>query len=161
MTSKHPRFASAVTLTETLVAMVVLVIAALGGLASQYLAARHSQIARAQIIGTRTAQLLLEDWKSTGGSENYDPSTLGLGFSAVTAFSSAAGATTDTAVYSITVDNVPMQVSLQWIDRPNNPDYDDQAAKVTLRQISVTVSFDQAENIAPVILTTYVRIDTS
>jgi len=157
----------ALTLTEVVVAMAILVIAALGGLASQYYAARHSRIARVQIVGTRTAQLLLEDWKSTGGSEDdYDPVALGLGFSTLTPFSSVAGDTTDTALYSITVDNVPMQISLQWIDRPGNDDYDDPETGAKLRELSVTVRFagaseqaDESENISPVVLTTYVKVD--
>lgn len=163
MTFKHPRFASAVSLTEAVVAMAILAIAALGGLGYQYYVARHSRIARAEIIGMRTAQLLLEDWKSIGGSKDYDPSTLGLGFSS--ALESSESVSEGAALYSITVDKIPMQISLQWIDRPGNPDYDDQIAKVTLRELSVTVSFtsasgqaDEWENVPPVILTTYVSI---
>ncbi len=75
------------TLVEALIAMAVLAIVALGAMGYQYYAALHARIARAQIIATRTAQLLLEDWKSTGdstggGLTTYDPYKLGLGFSA-------------------------------------------------------------------------------
>lgn len=152
----------AVTLTEVAIAIAILAIATLGGLGYQYLAAEHSRTARAQIIGIRTAQLLLEDWKSDGGSEFYDPNALGLGFSTLTPFSSGAEATTDTAIYSITVDNIPMQISLRWKDRPGNPDYDDPATGGKLRELSVTVRFavgSTQEGAPPVFLNTYVKID--
>jgi len=146
-----PGFVAAFTLTEA--------IATLGGLGFQYHAAKHTRIAREQIIGTRTAQLLLEDWKSTDGSKNYDPSTLGLGFSSK--LESSVTESAGTAAYSITVDNVPMQISLQWTDRPGNPDYDDPETGDKLRELSVTVRFNESENIPPVVLTTYVRIYAS
>ena len=81
MTVKRCKFESALTLIEVMVATSVLVITITGALSYQYYAARDTQIARAHIAATRTAQLLLEDWMSTGGSKEYDPSTLGLGFS--------------------------------------------------------------------------------
>ncbi len=166
MAFKHPRFANAVSLTEVVVAMTILAIATLGGVGYQYYAARHSRIARAEIIGTRTAQLLLEDWKSTGGSTSYNPSSLGLGFSSALSIPAywsegeevGAANPLNNAVYAITVDNVPMQVMLQWEDVDS-----DTIAKVTLRELSVTVRFvgtsenaDESEYIPPVILTTYV-----
>jgi len=82
MAVKQRRFAAGITLTEAMVTMVSLAVAAMGGLSYEYLAARHSRIAGAQTTATRTVQLLLEDWKSTGASTEYDPSALGLGFSA-------------------------------------------------------------------------------
>lgn len=164
MIFKHPRFASAVSLTEAVVAMTILAIVTLGGLGYQYYVARHSRIARAQITGTRTAQLLLEDWKSTGGSKNYDPHTLGLGFSAK--LEDSVFVDEGTALYSIAPPavGIPMRISLHW----QNVD-SDVIAKVTLRELSVTVRFyveaseesGESEYIPPVILTTYVRIDAS
>jgi type II secretory pathway pseudopilin PulG len=163
MIFKRPRFAGAVTLIETIVAMTILVIAALGGLGYQYHAARHARIARAEIIGTRTAQLLLEDWKSVDGLSTYDPSALGLNFSSK--LEGSVGTDTGTAVYFITIDKIPMRVTLQWIDRPADTYYSDPITGVNLREISVTVRFMKASgeagkwgNIPPVILTTYVRI---
>ncbi len=164
MIFKRLRFAGAVTLIEIMVAMAILVIAALGGLGYQYHAARHSRIARAEIIGIRTAQLLLEDWKSNGGSPTYDPSTLGLGFSSK--LETAVVGNSGTDLYFIMVDNVPMQVLLEWINRPADAYYIDSQTGATLREISVTVTFvgasgiaDEWENVAPIILTTYVKID--
>lgn len=50
-----------------MVAMAVLAIATLGTLSYQYHSAKHSRIAKLEMTATRTAQLLLEDWKSSGG----------------------------------------------------------------------------------------------
>ena len=147
MTAKQTRFATAVTLVEVMAATAVLGVATIGALSYQYHASGHNKIARAQICGTRTAQLLLEDWMSTGGSKEYDPTTLGLGFSI------ADGA------YVVTVDDIPMLVRLAWKDVDHDAD-----AEVTLRELSVTVEFgtaDSLENIRPVILTTYIRTDAS
>jgi len=74
---KQRGFAAGITLAEAMVTMVSLAVAAMGGLSYEYLAARHSRIAGAQTTATRTVQLLLEDWKSTGASTEYDPPTSG------------------------------------------------------------------------------------
>lgn len=142
----------------------------------QYYAALHSRIARAQIIATRTAQLLLEDWKSTGdstggGLTTYDPYKLGLGFSAKlttpahwsygTGGGAGASWNDSLGVYAITVDGVPMVVMLRYDD--------DTGGQVGLWQLCVIVNFGTISmlqagtttwpaNIAPIILTTYVRL---
>ena len=81
MTVKRLKCGRAVTLVEVMVAMAKTAIAALDTVGYQYHAARQSEVANAQIAATRTAQLLLEDCKSTGGSIEYDPTALRLGFS--------------------------------------------------------------------------------
>jgi len=176
MTVKRGKFAAAVTLTEVMVATAVLVIATIGALSYQYHAARDAQIARAHIAATRTAQLLLEDWMSTGGSKEYDPSTLGLGFSSAIPIPShfsqsqggGLGTPIDNTVHSITVDDVPMLVMLTSRDIAQ-----DAQAQVILRQLGVIVEFLEAteetktikqlqlENIETVTLTTYVRVCAS
>lgn len=181
MAVKRLKLASAVTLVEVLVAMAVLTIAALGALGYEYYAATQMRIAQAQTTSTRTAQLLLEDWKSTGGSEDYDPSALGLGFSSNMVHLGQGIALPD-GVYNITVDDVPMLIVLRWADVA----YDSEA-EVTLRQISVTTVWRRnrgkdvnwgtitAEEVADehanagygdalrplAALTTYVRLDAS
>lgn len=152
-------------------ATAVLIVAVLGALSYQYHASRNGQIAHVQITATRTAQLLLEDWMSTGGSEDYDPAALDLGFSSV--MSTPTGFTTDdgmgsplhNGVYGITVDNVPMLAMLTRADI----DYDAEA-QITLRQLGVIINFglasendspDWTKSMRPVILTTYVRADAS
>ena len=147
MSAKQAKSAAAVTLVEVMVATAVLAVATVGALSYQYHAAGHSKIARAQICGTRTAQLLLEDWMSTGGSKEYAPAELGLGFSL------------DKGAYAVTVDKVPMLVELTWKDVDHDADAD-----VTLRELCVAVEFGTAgslDRIRPVILTTYVRTDAS
>lgn len=82
-TIKQLRPAAGLTLVEVIVAMAILAIVALGALGYEYYAAQQVRLAHVQTIATHTAQLLLEDWKSTGGSDDYDPTILGLGFSSV------------------------------------------------------------------------------
>lgn len=171
MTIKRAKFAAAITLIEVMIATAILVITTSGALSYQYHAARDAQIARAHIAATRTAQLLLEDWMSTGGSREYDPSTLGLGFSPTISVPShfslgqggGLGNPIHDAVHSITVDDIPMLVMLTWRDIAQ-----DAEAQVILRQLGVIVEFSEEtkitkrlENIESVILTTYVRVSAS
>lgn len=159
-----------VTLIEAVVAIAVLAIAALGALSYQYHAARHSRIAKAQITATRTAQLLLEDWKSTGGANGYNPALLELGFSSPTpipdefSHSEVPGSALNDSVYTITVDGVAMTVMLKHHDL-DNP----YGITEWLRELTVIISFENYDTetasttdsgtIAPVIMATYVRLD--
>lgn len=178
MTVKRPNLLSGFTLVESIIAASIIVMASVGALSYQYHAARHGRIAEAQITATRTAQLLLEDWKSTGGSRNYDPSSLELGFSGQLQIPSywsegvgvGAGTPVSNSVYAVTVDGFPMLFLLQWRDVATDVD-----AKVTLRELTVAVNFggmnaeEQAPastigvlaNMPPIIMATYVRIDAS
>ena len=179
MTVKRRRYAPAVTLVEIMVAMVVLTIAALGALSYQYYAAEHAQVAKAQTTGTYIAQLLLEDWKSTGGSTEYDPTTLNLGFSSVLSEGSHIDHYDGSIhnLYAVTVDGVRMLVGLNWRDVAH-----DSLAQVTLRQLQVVAqvgeiseiylsaaysflegqdSVNPSLHVAPITLTTYVRLDAS
>lgn len=177
MTVKRPKFASAVTLIEVMLAMAILTIAALGALSYQYYAAGHARIAHAQSTGVRTAQLLLEDWKSTGGSDEYDLSALGLGFSPrlfmPSQWSQGLGGGLGTplrnSAYAATVDGFPMLVTLRWEDVA-----EDSVAEIKLRRLAVIVRFGEIddrgnltfpenylEHISSLILTTYVRLDAS
>lgn len=164
---------SAFTLIEAMTAIAVLSIIAVGSLNFQYFAARDSKLSKSQITATRTAQLLLEDWMSTGGSDDYNPAYLGLGFSSVnssppdlTKYSSLGNRLRDT-LYVVNVDDVQMLVMLISKDVAY-----DAAAKIKLRQLSVYVSFGivfsdnnntiekaESDTFKPVILTTYVRVD--
>ncbi len=171
MAVKLPKL-TAFTLVEVMVAMVILTIAILGAFNYEYYAARDVQISRAEITAANTAQLLLEDWKSTGGSEEYDPSILGLGFSnpirIPTDFTSGQGLGTplNDAVYTITVNNIPMLVMLVWKDVAY-----DTTAEIKLRQIAVVVecgtpsqneaTYNWMEHLEPVTLVTYTRVDAS
>ena len=55
------------TLSEVMIAVAVVIVAALGTLCYEYLCIDHVRYARAELIATRIGQLLIEDWKSTGG----------------------------------------------------------------------------------------------
>ena len=187
MTVKRLKCAAALTLVEVMVSMVVLATVALGALGYQYYAVRHAEIAQVQTTAIRTAQLLLEDWKSTGGSSEYDPAALGLGFPSElqipASWSQGQGQGNGTplhnGVYAIVVDGVPMVIMLNWKDVSQ-----DSVGEITLRQLSVTVDFmersdgqwdvyfgdaetaparlgSSLEHIQPIILTTYVRLDAS
>jgi prepilin-type N-terminal cleavage/methylation domain-containing protein len=122
MNRRKPQSKAGVTLVEVSVAIVVLAIASIGAINYQYHATRQGLVARSEITATRVTQLLLEDWKSRGGDETYNPADLGLGFTAMQAAN----------WYRITVDNLPMSMNLQWTDVAQ-----DVAAGVTLRQIRV------------------------
>jgi len=164
--------AAGVTLIEAAVAMLLLSVVVLGSMEYQYYAAIHTKIARAQIVATRIAQLLLEDWKSTGGSSKYDPSTLNLGFSTKLSIpyqwsegiGGGLGAPLHDAVYAITVDDLPIMVMLTWKVIASDP-----LADIKLQEIAVIVRFgapsgdvdSRLANMPPVILTTYVRSDAS
>lgn len=93
------------TLVEAALAIVVIAVAALGALSYEYFAAIHSRIAKAEMTATQTGQFLLEDWKSTGGAEDYNPANFGVGF-----------VSTSDNTYRITKDELPMQVSLSYAD---------------------------------------------
>jgi hypothetical protein len=166
---RRARFAAAASLAEVMVSVVVVTIVALGGLSYQYHAARHARIARAQITATRTAQLLLEDWKSTGGSSEYDPAALGIGisFTGVSIGSYDWDTTLGGGAYSMEIDGLPMVVMLGFRDVESDDD-----AQVKLRQLTVVIEsgeistktgeFTSASGlVAPVVMTTYARADAS
>ncbi|MBN1819016.1 MAG: prepilin-type N-terminal cleavage/methylation domain-containing protein [Sedimentisphaerales bacterium] len=146
-------YARAVTLVEVIVACVVLAIAVLGVLSYQYHATRRTILARDKLTATRTCQLLLEDWKSNGADDTYDPSSLELGF-------------TDTGTadrYKIKVNDLPMVATLSWKDVDN-----DTEANVTLREIRVLLQWrlDRRDDVIDAQdpqfeMATYVRRDQS
>ena len=144
-----------VTMVEMVVAIAILSIVSIGCLGYQYFSARLAVRANAELTVTRTARLVLDNWKKTGGDENFEPTSLNVGFE-----KSGNGNKTR---YLITTNQIPMTVSLQWQDM----EYDAVAA-VTLRQIQVTVQWrsDYQEgnvdkNDPSYVMTTYVRRDES
>jgi prepilin-type N-terminal cleavage/methylation domain-containing protein len=141
------------TLIEVMLAVAIVIIAALGTLCYEYFCMHHIQFARAQVAATRIGQLLLEDWKSTGGSADYDPEELDMGI----------GATSGTVWgdYMTVIDDRPLFIAMNHSDIDN-----DDFAGVTLRRIDVSVRWRKdlgngspgAEDPA-VNLSTYVRQD--
>jgi len=141
------------TLVEVMLAVAIIVIASLGTLCYEYLCVHHIYFARAQLAATRTGQLLIEDWKSTGGSSDYNPEDLVMGFGA-----------TSGAVwgdYMTVIDGLPLFIGMTYSDVAK-----DDFAGVTLRRIDVSVrwrkdlSYGSTDNGDPEVnLTTYVRRD--
>ena len=116
------------TLVEMMISAAIIIIVALGTLSFQYQNVKNSRISEAQVTATRLGQMLLEDWKSTGGDPTYDATSLGLGF---------ANTTPPIALnYIITLDNQTFnfQMTQQTIST-------DTVAGVTLQQLIVTVSW--------------------
>ena len=148
-----PAAAAGVTLVEVIIATLILAVASLGALSYQYHAVKRAKSAQAEMAATQLAQLLIEDWKSHGGDEHYDPTDLEMDF-------------TDTGtegLYEINLNNFPMQVEL-W----HNDVDTDTAAGVTLREIRVTIRWRRDyQALAPLSTdptftsTTYVRRDQS
>jgi Tfp pilus assembly protein PilV len=141
-----------------MVSVAIIIIVALGTLSFQYYSVKDSRSSTAQVTATRLGQLLLEDWKSTGGDPDYDATTLGLGFLEPTP--PAAGC------YKITLDNQTfyIQMAQQLVPIDNNPD---PVAGVTLQKLSVTVSWRKDYGDGAIIgsdptltFTTFVRRDT-
>jgi Tfp pilus assembly protein PilV len=140
-------------LVEVMISVAVTIIIALGTLGYQYYSVRHDRSAQAQFTATRIGQLILEDWKSTGGDPAYDPTSLGLGF-----LSPSPG---ESGTCVLTLDNQTFYVELIRSDIEQ-----DTVAGITLCQIRVTVRW--RKNYGPgalsaadptVTLTTYVRRD--
>ena len=141
------------TLVEVMLAVTIIVVAALGTLCYEYLCADHVRFARAQLAATRIGQLLLEDWKSAGGADNYNPEDLQMGFSLP--------AELPAGTYMTTVDNLPLYITMDYEDVAT-----DDFAGVTLRKIAVVVRWKNdtgrgvvTEDDPSVVLTTYVRRD--
>jgi prepilin-type N-terminal cleavage/methylation domain-containing protein len=141
------------TLPEVMVSVTITVVLALGTLCYQYQGVKHSRAAEAQITATRIGQILLEDWKSTGGDQDYDPQSLGLGFT--TPLSGEFG------TCMITLDNQSFYMQMEHSDIDH-----DVVAGVLLREISVTVRWRKdftrgaiGGTDPSICLTTYVRRD--
>ncbi len=144
------------TLVEVMVAVAVTIIVALGTLCYQYYGVRHDRLAQAQLAAARLGQLVLEDWKSTGGNPDYDPTTLGLGFTEIEAG--------ETGNCFIVVDDQTFYIQLVQSNPP--APYQGTVAGVTLSQIRVITrwrrDFSRGATTASdptITLTTYVRRD--
>jgi type II secretory pathway pseudopilin PulG len=151
---KHAIRTKGMTLVEVMLAVAVIIVAALGTLCYEYLCVDHIRFARAQLAATRIAQLLIEDWKSSGGSEDYNPEDLHMGFDLPPEPSAGN--------YMTVIDDLPLYISMPPpVDVATDP-----LAGITLRRISVIVQWKKdfgngaVNNDDPgVNLTTYVRRD--
>ncbi len=73
MLIRRPKFSSAFSLVEVMVAMVILAIAVLGAMGFRYYSALDARKADVQNYAARVSSLLLESWKGLGGLERFDP----------------------------------------------------------------------------------------
>jgi prepilin-type N-terminal cleavage/methylation domain-containing protein len=145
------------TLIEVVLAIAILSVMALGSLNYQYYAVKHVQIARAQMVATRITQMLLEDWKSTGGDSGYNPTAIGMGFTGTFRTITPDGSS---VTYNITQDSIPMSVAL------SSANVVEGATTLPLRQITVIVRWRRdfgsgtiGSSDPSLQYTTYVRID--
>ena len=71
MTIKRAKFATAVTLIEIMVAILILSVAVLGASGFRYYAAMDARKADVQMTAARLASLILSGWKGGGGYSGY------------------------------------------------------------------------------------------
>lgn len=168
MVMKLGKFSNAFTLTEMMVAIALICIAAVGVLDYQYHSAKHQRLAQTQITASQTAQLLLEDWKSTGGSTVYNPSDLQLGFTSSSipsgfTMGESVGGILNNAVYTATINGVPMFIVLGFNDVEQ-----DAISGTTLRQLTAMIRWQLGQATGsggaslcqtPIVFNTYVRLD--
>jgi len=160
MPVKHCKCARGTNLVEVMVAVSILAIAAMGALGYQYHAAVQTSIAQAETAETHIGQMLLEDWKGTGGSSTYNPRILDSSFSISSIpsgfdMAGVGGNTLGGTAYSITFDEISMVAVLKW----ENIDTD-LVTLTILRQLSVIIRWEGRPELAPVVLTTYIRLDS-
>ena len=149
MIARPNKAKKAFTLLEIVIASVILAVASLGVLIYQYYTIKHSKIAGAEMIAVRSALLILEDWKSTGGAEDYDPTSLNMGW---TRFGMD---------YDMTIDQLPIRMNLASAIVETDTD-----AEVILKQLDVQIKWskdysdtDLDSDNRDFTLTTYVRAD--
>ena len=145
------------TLVEVLIAGVILFVAAIGSLSYQYLARKQAKIAWAEMTATRTAQMVISDWKSTGG----EPLNGEIGYNPYN-FDSDFEYQSD-GIWKVNVDKLTMYVIL---DR--DVEATDTAAGIDLLELKVIARWrtDFADGTVgddspSIVLNTYIRADAS
>lgn len=145
--------AAAFTLVEVIITIAVLSIVSLGAMGYQYHAVQRSKIGEAKMDAARLGSLLLESWKSCGGSLTFDPTTLNIGI----------GELENSNQYKVKINGIPFYISLITDVIDTN-----EITGVTLRQLSVFVQWNPdyaeraPESSAPgTTFHTYVRQDQS
>ncbi len=148
---RFPRYG--VTLIEMVLAVLIVSIIVAGAMNYQYFSTRMAKRANAELTAARTAALLMENWKSIGGDEFFNPVNLNMGFTQVP----------NSDRYHVTADDLPMTIDLSWGDEGV-----DAVAMTTLRRIQVEIRWrsdyrdDTIRQDDPVYsVATYVRRDQS
>lgn len=117
------KIGSGFSLMEVIIAMAILTVTVSGVFSCEFFVVKNAKQARAEMLATRTAQLLLEDWKAYGGKSDYDPAAMNSGIT-------DAGS----GKYLTIVDNLPIYFSLSSNDVST-------WGNTTLRQISVNAGW--------------------
>ena len=161
MSVRGHKCAKGSNLIEVMVAVTILAIAAMGALGYQYHAAVQTRMAETETAATHIAQMLLEDWKGTGGSSGYNPKILDSGFekSSIPAdfdMAGVGGSTLGGTAYGITFDEIPILAVLRWRNVDTDP-----ITSTVLRQLSVIARWQERPELDPVVLTTYIRLDST
>jgi type II secretory pathway pseudopilin PulG len=151
--SRSRRNLTGFTLLELVIAILILMVLSVGTIGYQYFAARMAMRANAEITVTRTARLVLDNWKKTGGDENFNLSSIDPEFDIISGSDK----------YQITINELPMTVAISCQDI----EYDN-VAVVTLRQIQATIQWrsdhrpgEIRQNDPSYVMATYVRRDES
>ncbi len=114
----------AFTLVEVVSAIGLLAVLALGVISYQFHAVQRSRMAQAKMSATQLGLMVLENWKVRGGSDHYDPATLGLNV----------GEVAGSSLYLCVVDDIPFYLDLAASDVSSSIE-----TGVTLRELAVTV----------------------
>jgi len=144
----------AMTLIEVMIAAAIIIVIALGTMCYEYLCIDHVRYARAELTATRVGQLLIEDWKSDGGSSDYNPEDLQMNFNLPD----------NVLTNCVTVvDGLPLYISMTNSDVPGGVD---NFAGIKLSELRVVVAWRKDFGSGPlndddprVSLVTYVRQD--
>lgn len=109
---------SGLSLTDTVLAIVMVALVVLGTGQFKYYAMRDARKATVQVAAGRIALLLCESWHGTGGDPNYDPvAHLGSDITITPAESSAEpNEFTLLGSYLVSVDGVTHHVTASWRD---------------------------------------------
>lgn len=124
---KKTIYKSGLSLVEVVVTIAVLLVVSLGAISYQFHAVRQDKNGRIKMAAARLGSLVMESWKSRGGSDAFDPSDLNLGILEIEG---------SPGKYKMIVDEVPFYVTLDSTDINTN-----KVTGVTLRRLSVFVQW--------------------
>ena len=119
MKSRQDRAKIAFTITETIIASIILVIAIIGTAAYRYQAAMSAHKTDLYSTGVRIALLLCECWAGADGNNTFNPVTTfspQLNISTSTTGTAAPTGYTKLGYYKIIVDGVSYFATLSWKD---------------------------------------------
>ena len=140
MTVKQVKYSAGLTLVETAIATVILLIAILGACAFRYNAALCARKADKQAVAARTALLLCEGWRAASDANSFDPTELGKGLPSELSIEVSGNGPdvppgfTALGSYTIVADKAKYYASLSWKYGSESP---------SLRILNVDVAWQQ------------------